>query len=73
MLPSVYMITSENVSFLVRLKSLFAFITYLFLNSFNPDDKKTFFGTADNAKGYNLIHLNALYDLLNRRFIGAVL
>lgn len=39
----------------------------------NPDDKRTFFSTTDNAKGNNLIHLNALYDLLNRRFIGAVL
>lgn len=39
----------------------------------NPDDKRTFFVAADNAKGYNLIHLNALYDLLNRRFIEAVL
>lgn len=39
----------------------------------NLDDKKTFFGAADNAKDYNLIHLNALYDLLNRRFIEAVL
>lgn len=39
----------------------------------NPDDKRTFLGAADDIKGYNLIHLNAFYDLLNRRFIEAVL
>jgi len=38
-----------------------------------PDDKRTFYCANDNVKGYNLIHLNALYDLLNRRFIDAVL
>ena len=36
-------------------------------------DKRTFYCANDNVKGYNLIHLNALYDLLNRRFIDAVL
>lgn len=39
----------------------------------NPDDKRTFFVAADNAKGYKLIHLNTLYDLLNRRYMDAVL
>lgn len=38
-----------------------------------PDDKRTFYCANDNVKGYNLIHLNALYDLLNRRFIDTVL
>ena len=38
-----------------------------------PDDKETFYRANDDAKGYNLIHLNALYDLMNRRYIDAVL
>ena len=38
-----------------------------------PDDKKTFYRANDDAKGYNLMHLNALYDLMNRRYIDAVL
>ena len=39
----------------------------------NPDDKDTFYRANDDAKGYNLMHLNALYDLMNRRYIDAVL
>ena len=38
-----------------------------------PDDNGTFYRTNDDAKGYNLMHLNALYDLINRRYIDAVL
>ena len=38
-----------------------------------PDDKATFYRANDDAKGYNLMHLNALYDLMNRRYIDAVL
>ena len=38
-----------------------------------PDDKETFYCANDDAKGYNLMHLNALYDLMNRRYIDAVL
>ncbi len=38
-----------------------------------PDDKKTFYRANDDSKGYNLMHLNALYDLMNRRYIDAVL
>lgn len=38
-----------------------------------PDDKNTFYRANNDAKGYNLIHLNALYDLMNRRYIDAVL
>ncbi|MBP7188232.1 MAG: IS4 family transposase [Ruminococcus sp.] len=38
-----------------------------------PDDKETFYRANDYAKGYNLMHLNALYDLMNRRYIDAVL
>lgn len=38
-----------------------------------PDDNETFYCANDDAKGYNLMHLNALYDLMNRRYIDAVL
>lgn len=38
-----------------------------------PDDKETFYRANDDAKGYNLMHLNALYDIMNRRYIDAVL
>ena len=38
-----------------------------------PDDKGTFYRANDDSKGYNLMHLNALYDLMNRRYIDAVL
>ena len=36
-------------------------------------DKRTYYCADDDLKGYNLIHLNALYDLLNRRYMDAVL
>ena len=39
----------------------------------NPDDKDTFYRANDDAKGYNLMHLNALYDLLNKRYFNAVI
>ncbi len=38
-----------------------------------PDDHSTHYCANDNSKGYNLMHLNALYDLLNRRYMDAVL
>ena len=38
-----------------------------------PDDKETFYRANDDSKGYNLMHLNALYDLMKRRYIDAVL
>lgn len=38
-----------------------------------PDDYGTHYCANDLSKGYNLIHLNALYDLMNRRYIDAVL
>ena len=38
-----------------------------------PGDKRTYYCADDDSKGYNLIHLNALYDLLNRRYMDAVL
>lgn len=38
-----------------------------------PDDHSTHFCANDLSNGYNLMHLNALYDLLNRRYMDAVL
>ena len=38
-----------------------------------PDDHSTHYNANVNSKGYNLMHLNALYDLMNRRYIDAVL
>ena len=38
-----------------------------------PDDNGTFYRANADSKGYNLMHLNALYDLMNRRYIDAVL
>ena len=32
-----------------------------------PDDHNTHYNANVNSKGYNLIHLNAMYDLLSRR------
>ena len=39
----------------------------------DPDDKDTFYRANNDVKGYNLMHLNALYDIMNRRYIDAVL
>lgn len=38
-----------------------------------PDDKGTFYRANDDSNGYNLIHLNTLYDLMNRRYMDVVL
>ena len=39
----------------------------------DPDDKDTFYRANNEVKGYNLMHLNALYDIMNRRYIDSVL
>ena len=38
-----------------------------------PDDHSTHYNANVDSKGYNLIHLNTLYGLTNRRYIDAVL
>lgn len=38
-----------------------------------PDDHGTHYCANDLSKGYNLMHLNALYDLMNKRYMDAVL
>lgn len=37
----------------------------------DPSDKTTYIQTSSNANGYNLLHLNALYDLCSRTYIEA--
>lgn len=37
----------------------------------NPADKKTYIKSSTAKKGYNSLHLNALYDLKNRLYIDA--
>lgn len=38
---------------------------------FNPNDSETHFPNGPNAKGFNLFHLNALYDLKNHIYVDA--
>ena len=37
----------------------------------NPADTKTYYQTAPDTKGYNLLHLNAMYDLCNKLYVDA--
>lgn len=39
----------------------------------NPEDKETYFQSLTNSRGFNQLHLNAFYDLLNRRYIDALI
>ena len=38
----------------------------------NPQDETTYFQSTPDSKGFNLMHLNALYDLLARTYLDAV-
>jgi len=38
----------------------------------NPDDKETHIKCQPTDKGYNVFHLNALYDLLNKVYVDAI-
>lgn len=38
----------------------------------NPNDDSTSFQSNSNEKGFNQLHLNALYDLCNRRYVNAI-
>lgn len=35
----------------------------------NPGDSDTYFQSSPNSKGFNLLHLNAMYDLLSKLYI----
>lgn len=39
----------------------------------NPKDIENHFMATENAKGYNLLHLNAMYDLCSRVYIDAII
>jgi hypothetical protein len=38
----------------------------------NPKDTENHFLATENAKGYNLLHLNAMYDLCSRVYVDAI-
>lgn len=38
----------------------------------NPNDDSTFFQSNSDEKGFNQLHLNALYDLCSRRYVDAI-
>jgi len=39
----------------------------------NPNDTENYFVTGENRKGYNLLHLNAMYDLCSRVYVDATI
>lgn len=39
----------------------------------NPDDEETYFQSTLNDKGFNQLHLNALYDVLERRYTDVLI
>lgn len=39
--------------------------------SHNPNDSSTYFQSSPNMKGFNLLHLNAMYDLCNKLYLDA--
>ena len=39
----------------------------------NPEHKDSCFSGGDQAKGYNLLHLNAIYDLCSKLFVDVLL
>ena len=39
----------------------------------NPEDTACYLHANENSKGYNLLHLNALYDLQSKRYVDAIL
>lgn len=38
----------------------------------NPSDKENYFRTSEKVKGYNLLHLNAMYDLVGRIYVDSI-
>ena len=44
-----------------------------FLTAANPDDPDSFFPGTEEQKSYNLLHLNALYDLTRHVYVDALL
>lgn len=44
-----------------------------FVTAANPDDPDSFFAGTEEQKPYNLLHLNAIYDLLRHVYVDALL
>ena len=44
-----------------------------FLTAANPDDPDSYFPGTENQKSYNLLHLNALYDVVSHIYVDALL
>ena len=44
-----------------------------FLTAANPDDPDSYFPGTENQKPYNLLHLNALYDVIHHIYVDALL
>lgn len=44
-----------------------------FCYSADPSDTASYVQTPDDVKGYNRLHLNALYDLLDRTYVDAII
>ena len=38
----------------------------------NPNDDDSYFQTSEDSKGYNLFHMNALYNLLDKRYVDVI-
>lgn len=39
----------------------------------NPNDTDTYYQTRPNSQGYNMLHLDACYDLCNRRYTDVII
>jgi len=39
----------------------------------NPNDEKNYFHATEGAKGYNLLHLNAMYYLCSRTYMDTII
>lgn len=44
-----------------------------FLTAANPNDPESYFQGTDDQKPYNLLHLNALYDIIRHVYVDALL
>lgn len=40
------------------------------LASHNPEDSDTYFSSLPGNRGYNMLHINALYDLINKVYVN---
>ncbi|GMQ60612.1 IS4 family transposase [Vallitalea sediminicola] len=44
-----------------------------FCTAQNPNELENHFSNTSNAKGYNLLHLNAMYDVCNRIYVDSIM